>query len=119
MAAVRAVIASKDIAKWIRVSDFKLDPPRSQSARAAVAVISQVEINGTDFVLEAVGRVEQEGVANAVNTVKTLIKLSGLVGTETQDLGGKRGTTDFAFATPPSSVTNCRTLTDQPSDDGL
>jgi hypothetical protein len=99
--------------------DFKLDPPRGQSARAAVAVISQVEMNGTDFVLEAVEHVDQERVAHAVNTMKKLIKLSGLVETENRDLGGKRGITDFAFATPPASVKKCRTLTDQPSDASL
>ena len=96
--------------------DFKLDQPRCQSARSAVAVISQVEINGTDFVLEAVEHVEQERVGHAVGTMKKLIKLSGLVETETQNLCGTLGITDFAFATPPSSVKKCRTLTDQPSD---
>ena len=99
--------------------DFKLDPPQGQSARAALAVISQVEINGTDLVREAVGHVEQERVAYAVNAMNELIKSLGIVGTETQDLGGNRCITDFAFATPPSSVERCRTLTDQPSDASL
>ena len=59
--------------------DFKLGPPRGQSARAAVAVVSQVEMNGTDFVLEADEHVEQGRVAHPVDTMKKLIKLSGLV----------------------------------------
>jgi hypothetical protein len=81
--------------------DFKLDSPRGQSNRAAVAVISQVEMSGTDFVVEAVEHVDKDRVADAAKTMKKLIMLSSLVETDGPE-SGKRVIVEFS--TPPSSM---------------
>ena len=96
--------------------EFKLDPLKGQLNRAAVVVISLVDINSTDFVVECVELLDKEIVAGAAKTMKKLMMLSSLVETD-RPQSGKRVMVDFS--TPPSSVKKCRTLTVQPSDASL
>ena len=93
--------------------DFKLDSPRSQSNRAAVAVISKVEMSGTGVVVGGVEHVDKDCSADAAKTMKQLLMLSSFVKTDEPE-SGKRVIAEIS--TPPSSVKKCQTLTDQLSD---
>ena len=86
---------------------------KGQLNRAAVVVISLVDINSTDFVVECVELLDKGIAAYAAKTMKKLNMLSSLVETDGPE-SGKRVMVDFS--TPPSSVKKCRTLTVKSSD---
>lgn len=96
------------------VMDFKLDPPRGQSNRVALVIITRVL--DKEFVVEAVEHVEPDDVRRAVKVMKKLMKLAAQVNPRGDE--SLKRQIEFA-SSPPTAVKKCRRLCLQPTDQSI
>ena len=97
--------------------EYKLDPPRSQKARWAVVLISNVEPGPTPtFLLDKVEFIEPAEVDNAVKSFQKLRRMATRLQPSSTEKKSHSLASSFAVAHPPKK---CRTLTEVPTDASL
>ena len=98
--------------------DYKLDPPRGQKARYAVALVTAVEPSADAvLMLDKVELIEPSDVQNAVESFRKLRRLaSRLHSTSAQK---RTHSLDHLFPHSPQDLKRCKTLTNVPTDASL